>query len=308
MNIVITGGAGFIGSALALRLNSSHDVTVVDAFTDYYDVSLKRKRADLLLDHGIQVKEGDVHLPWFREWCKNQKFDALFHLAALPGVPKSLEDPHRYIQEDIGMTVTVLEAVREAGIRRFYFASSSSVYGEQSGPVREQDATGDVVSPYAAAKYGAEAFCRSYQHLYGFDVTIFRFFTVYGPMGRPDMALDRFAKQALSRAPLSLFGDPVRDFTYIDDITRGMEQALEHGAVGTYNLGAGLPTRLSEIAERLAARYGLELIREGKRPGDVSLTWSDCSAAEAAFGYRPRVTINQGLEQVLSWHEQRIFA
>ncbi|ASI36614.1 MULTISPECIES: NAD-dependent epimerase/dehydratase family protein [unclassified Exiguobacterium] len=306
MNIGITGGAGFIGAALATRLRTSgHTVSIIDAFTDYYASDLKRERAAELTRLGVNICEADVHVG-LDAWCSSGQFDALFHLAALPGVPGSLREPHRYIKEDIDMTVTVLEAAKQHQIQQVLFASSSSVYGEQTGALSEQQATGQVVSPYAAAKYSAETFCNAYQNLYGLQVTIFRFFTVYGPSGRPDMALYRFIEQALRGQELVVFGDPVRDFTYIDDITRGMEQALQARAIGTYNLGANRPESVRTIARSLSERYGVPVTFTEQREGDVSMTWSNTEAARQAFDYTPSVTLNEGLERMITWHLGRM--
>ncbi|ACB62276.1 NAD-dependent epimerase/dehydratase [Exiguobacterium sibiricum 255-15] len=305
MQIGITGGAGFIGAALALRLQASgHTVHVIDAFTDYYDVELKLTRAKQLQANGIDVFDGNVHED-LATWCANHSFAALFHLAALPGVPGSLTEPHRYIEDDIAMTVTVLEAARTHGIPHVFFASSSSVYGEQTGALLEQQATGNVMSPYAAAKYSAETFCRTYHNLYDMNVTIFRFFTVYGPSGRPDMALFRFIEQALDGQPLTVFGDPVRDFTYIDDITRGMEQALEAKATGIFNLGANRPESVRDLAAMLSERFNVPVRSAPARIGDVSMTWSNTDAARQTFGYVPSFTLADGIEQMIRWHLER---
>lgn len=305
MQIGITGGAGFIGAALALRLQASgHTVYVMDAFTDYYDVELKLERAQRLQADGIDVFDGNVHEE-LGTWCEAYTFDALFHLAALPGVPGSLTEPHRYIEDDIAMTVTVLEIARTHGIPHVFFASSSSVYGEQTGALLEQQATGNVMSPYAAAKYSAETFCRTYHNLYDMNMTIFRFFTVYGPSGRPDMALFRFIEQALDGQPLTVFGDPVRDFTYIDDITRGMEQALEAKATGTFNLGANRPESVRDIAAMLSERFNVPVRSAPARIGDVSMTWSNTDAARQTFGYVPSFTLADGIERMIRWHLER---
>lgn len=306
MQIGITGGAGFIGSALALRLHASgHTVSVIDAFTDYYDVELKLERARLLQQNGIEVFEGNVHedLP---TWLGSHSFAAVFHLAALPGVPGSLQEPHRYIEDDIAMTVTVLEAARTYAIPHLFFASSSSVYGEQTGALLEHQATGQVMSPYAAAKYSAETFCQAYQNLYGLQIGIFRFFTVYGPAGRPDMALYRFIEQALRGQPLTVFGDPIRDFTYIDDITRGMEQALQAQATGIFNLGANRPESVRDAAAMLGERFDVPVAFAPARAGDVSMTWSNTDAARQTFGYVPSVTLADGMERMITWHRDRL--
>ena len=305
MQIGITGGAGFIGAALALRLQASgHTVYVIDAFTDYYDVELKLTRAKQLQANGIDVFDGNVHED-LATWCANHSFAALFHLAALPGVPGSLTEPHRYIEDDIAMTVTVLETARTHGIPHVFFASSSSVYGEQTGALLEHQATGNVMSPYAAAKYSAETFCRTYHNLYDLNVTIFRFFTVYGPSGRPDMALFRFIEQALDGQPLTVFGDPVRDFTYIDDITRGMEQALDAKATGIFNLGTNRPESVRDVAAMLSKRFHVPVHSAPARTGDVSMTWSNTDAARQTFGYVPSFTLADGIERMIRWHLER---
>ncbi|WP_270179512.1 NAD-dependent epimerase/dehydratase family protein [Alkalihalobacillus sp. CinArs1] len=309
MNVLITGGAGFIGSHLAKYLiKEKHSVTVIDNMTSYYDV--KRKG-----DHIDQVKKlGDFTLHQFdllneektMKHFKEHSYDAVIHLAALPGVQYSLLNPHEYIDQDIKTTVNVLKASGEIGVSHFLFASSSSVYGNaDNGPVKEEDANGKVCSPYAAAKYGAESFCHAYQSLYGYKLSILRFFTVYGPWGRPDMAIPLFIKKFLNDQPIEIFGrEQSRDFSFIDDIVKGISLTLKRQSSQSeiFNLGSGTPVSLDELITILQEYFPEgKLFERPHRAGDVKHTWSNISKAQEMLGYTPDIGINEGIRRTVEW-------
>ncbi|WP_070121741.1 NAD-dependent epimerase/dehydratase family protein [Bacillus marinisedimentorum] len=311
MKILVTGGAGFIGSRLAKQLiGKGHDILIMDNLHPYYDPVRKRaqladvKEAGDFLFKDENLLNEDAALTIFKEYQP----EAVVHLAAIPGVPVSLEKPHEYIDYDIKATVNALKAAGESGARHFIFASSSSVYGEQSGmPLHEGQAWGNPVSPYAAAKFGAEAFCRAYQSIYQFDLSILRFFTVYGPWGRPDMAIPIFLDRLLSGRKITLNGMGIaRDFTYIDDIISGIEQALAYPFRNeTFNLGAGKPEKMETLLAMLNKHFPeMDVEQRPFRKGDVTETWANISKAGKMLGYKPKITLEEGLERTIAWYKE----
>ncbi|MBN8208529.1 NAD-dependent epimerase/dehydratase family protein [Bacillus sp. NTK071] len=307
MNILITGGAGFIGSSLATSLlKAKHDVSIIDRFSTFYHVERKKEQVDQIKKIGpVKVHEFDLldeekTIAHF----KDHIYDAVIHLAALPGVQPSLTNPHDYIDQDIKVTVNVLRAAGISGVPHVLFGSSSSVYGNQDGPLSESKANGKVKSPYAAAKAGAESFCHAYQSLYGFKLTILRFFTVYGPWGRPDMAIPLFLTKLLKGEPITIYGrHQSRDFTYIDDIVNGISLALNQtGQSEIYNLGSGKPVRLEDLI-RLLMNYfpDANVLDETFRAGDVRHTWSNIEKAEGDLGYVPEIGFEEGLRRTVEW-------
>jgi UDP-glucuronate 4-epimerase len=308
MNILITGGAGFIGSHVAKKLIVDHHLTLVDNLHPYYNPQQKRDHLQEIYSLGkpFQVLQADLlEDSVCKELFDSKPFDAVIHLAALPGVPNSIKNPLEYIDFDIKMTVNLLMHAGESNVKHFIFASSSSVYGNQSGlPLSEDMAKGKVISPYAASKYGAESFCHAYQSLYGFQLSILRFFTVYGPWGRPDMAIPLFIKLLLNDEPIRIYGtNTARDYTYIDDIVDGINRTLLLSKGNeTYNLGYGQPVKMEFLLEHFRKRFPEIKVRyEGKRPGDVNMTWSDITKAKEKLGYSPIVNIEEGLDRTLSW-------
>ncbi|AQQ53453.1 NAD-dependent epimerase/dehydratase family protein [Planococcus lenghuensis] len=309
MKVLITGGAGFIGSHLAKKLLSAkHNVTIADSFDPYYQPD--RKKQQLAEVEKLNLPFTFLEMDLLEEDnCRkiilDGQFDAIIHLAALPGVPASLLNPARYIDYDVKMTVNLLKQASEANVGHFLFASSSSVYGNQSGmPLQEDMANGRTASPYAAAKAGAEAFCRAYESLYGFKLTILRFFTVYGPWGRPDMAITNFVFNLLEGKRIKVFDrNSARDYTYIDDIADGINRALVRpGNSAIYNLGAGSPVSMQQLLELLEVRFpAMEIEVAGKRPGDVEETWSDITKAQLDLGFFPQVQLEEGLDLTIQW-------
>jgi UDP-glucuronate 4-epimerase len=309
MHVLITGGAGFIGSHLAEKLSSlTHPLTMIDNLDPYYEPKQKLDHLDELEKEGVSFAflKGDIlDIDFCKKLFQENQFDAVIHLAALPGVPFSIEQPELYIDVDIKGTVNALKFAGEAGVKHVIFASSSSVYGNQGNvPLKEEFADGKVVSPYAAAKYSGEAFCQAYQQLYGFQLTILRFFTVYGPWGRPDMAIPKFIRKLLKGETIEVFGKGLsRDFTYVDDIVNGITQAL-HTSEGNqiYNLGCGQPVAMEVLLDHLFKRFpDAKVIRKPMRKGDVVMTWSDISKARSLLGYKPTVEIEEGLDRTILW-------
>ncbi|WP_102346197.1 NAD-dependent epimerase/dehydratase family protein [Bacillus sp. Marseille-P3661] len=312
MHVLITGGGGFIGGhVIEMLCSQNHQVTIVDNLDPYYDIQQK-------VDHLQQVSKKGSTFEFIKgdlleeDFCKSvfsdSKFDAVIHLAAIPGVTYSIVDPHKYIDMDIKATVNVLKYSGEANVKHVLFASSSSVYGNQgAGPLAEIAANGNVVSPYAAAKYGAESFCHAYQSLYGFQLTILRFFTVYGPWGRPDMAIPKFIRKLIRNETIEVFGEGLaRDFTYIEDIANGIRLALNHSrGIEIYNLGNGKPVSMERLLDHLKVRFPkMKQMRKPMRKGDVTITWSDITKAQQELGYKPMVSIEEGLDRTISWAKQ----
>ncbi|MCA0986279.1 NAD-dependent epimerase/dehydratase family protein [Guptibacillus algicola] len=307
MNVLITGGAGFIGSHLAkYLLRNNFNITIIDTFSNYYEVKRKKEHLD-------QIKKiGEFHLETFDlrdedktlHHFKKKSYDAVIHLAALPGVQYSISNPHDYIDHDIKAVVNVLRAAGETGVPHVVFGSSSSVYGDVDGPVREEQADGRVRSPYAAAKSGAESFCHAYRSLYGFKLSILRFFTVYGPWGRPDMAIPLFIKKLMDEEEIEIFGrEQSRDFTYIDDIVKGIFLSLyQQTDSEVFNLGNGHPIPLQRLIDLLVDPFpDAKIVDRPFRIGDVKHTWSNIHKAQEQLGYKPEIDINEGLRRTIAW-------
>lgn len=308
VKVVVTGGAGFIGSHLAACLSDQgYEVAAIDCFHPYYSIERKERQFEALTGGRVPLVRLDLlDGERTKRWLAEFRPDVVYHLAALPGVPYSLEEPLAYIDYDIKATVNVLAAAGEAGAAHVLFASSSSVYGDRGNvPLREEMADGRVVSPYAAAKYGAESFCHAYAHLYGYQMTIFRYFTVYGPWGRPDMAIGTFLRRLLSGEEIVVYGKgTARDYTYIDDIVEGMIAALHRsgGRSEVFNLGAGTPVTMEQLLAELRKHFlDMKIVHAPERKGDVKATWADITKAERAFGYKPKVAFAEGLARTVAW-------
>lgn len=312
--ILVTGGAGFIGSHLCERLlERGEEVVCLDNFSDYYDPSLKEDNIKGLLGHSsFHLIRGDVLDRSLLEGLFSSfPIKRIVHLAAIAGVRASLEDPVRYVRVDVEGTVNLLEVAKDRGVEQFIFGSSSSVYGARSqGPFREDDPVEAPLSPYATAKRAGELYCKTYQQLYGVPMTILRFFTVYGPRQRPDMAIRKFATLMLRSEPIPIYGDgkALRDFTYIDDCVEGILMALDHPfSFEVFNLGAGHTVQLLEVVRLLAEALGVEPKVEFLPPqkGDVPLTFADISKARDLLGYEPRTPLKEGIEKFARWLKAR---
>lgn len=316
MKVLVTGHAGFIGNALAHRLlEQGRQVVGIDSYSDYYDVRLKEARVARLGDFEGFIEEridiadaAALHAVFARH-----RPGIVVHLAAQAGVRYSLENPQAYVSANLDGFANLLEACRAHPVRHLLYASSSSVYGDNAKtPFSITDRVDQPVSFYAATKRANELMAYSYSHLYGIPATGFRFFTVYGPWGRPDMAYFSFTRRILAGQPIDLFnhGDCRRDFTYIDDIVDGLLAALEsppdaNGAPhALYNLGNDNPVALRDfvaVLERLLERRA-ELRLLPPQPGDVVATWADIDATRARFGYAPKTDIEEGLARFVRWY------
>jgi UDP-glucuronate 4-epimerase len=310
MAILITGGAGFIGSHLTARLlGRGEEVVCLDDFNDYYNPAFKRENvAPFAHDPQWHLVEGDIR----DEQTVAAVFarfgvEATVHLAARAGVRPSILQPRLYEEVNCVGTVTLLEAARRHGVSRFVFGSSSSVYGVNSKlPFAEDDPITCPVSPYAATKRAGELLAYTYHHLYGLEVTCLRFFTVYGPRQRPEMAIYRFTELLASGVAVPRFGDgsSSRDYTFIDDIVGGLVAALDHPAgFEIVNLGGAHVTSLSELIALIAAALGVEprVDPHPSQAGDVPITFADVAKAKRLWGWEPRVGIAEGIERFVAW-------
>lgn len=310
MKVLITGGAGFIGSHLALKLlEQGKQVVLLDNFHSYYAKSRKLFQLEQVQEAGkIPFYECDIlQKDNVKAVMQQEKVDAVIHLAGFPGVRPSLEIPGAYVDINIKGTSNVLTCAGEENVKHVIFASSSSVYGEQAGmPLQENMANGRVLSPYAASKYGAESLCHAYQYMYGFQMNILRFFTVYGPWGRPDMAIASFIRKLLKEEEIVVYGTGTgRDYTYIDDITEGISLTLQSNHSDVYNLGSNTPVLMTELLAQLEKHFPLMRVRkEAHRKGDVTSTWADISKAKEQLGYMPHISFAEGLERTIAWAKQ----
>jgi len=311
MRLLLTGGAGFIGSHLSARLlRHGHEVVALDNFDPFYDPAIKdRNVAALAGQPGYRLVRGDIRdEALLAHLCGDPGFDGVVHLAALAGVRPSLAQPLRYADVNVRGTLALLEACRARGVKRFVFASSSSVYGAHSPvPFRESDPAVRPASPYAATKRAGELVCSNYSDLYGLDTCALRFFTVYGPRQRPEMAIHAFTRLIAAGRPVPFFGDgqSARDYTFIDDIIDGVEAAVERQPAGhtVYNLGGSRTTTLARLVELIAAALGREPIldRRPDQPGDVPITYADVARAGRDLGYGPKVPIEEGIARFVEW-------
>jgi UDP-glucuronate 4-epimerase len=311
MNFLVTGGAGFIGSHVCERLLAAgHAVWALDDLNGFYDPSLKRRNlAEIQTLHKPFVFiEGDVaDRPCVERLFREVKLDQVIHLAARAGVRPSLEQPALYRRVNVEGTANILEAARASGVTKITLASSSSVYGVNSKvPFAESDPVFSPISPYAASKLACEALGHVYHHVYGMDIVMLRFFTVYGPRQRPDLAIHKFARHIAAGQPIEIFGDgsSARDYTYITDIVDGIMACVRQNlGYEIFNLGGSNPTKLSRLVELLEAALGKKALVERKpdQPGDVPQTWADVSKSARRLGYAPKVKIEEGIPLFVDW-------
>lgn len=311
---LLTGAAGFIASRVAqFLLADGHQVVGLDNLSDAYDVRLKTWRLEQLrAQPGFQFHRLDItDLKALEALWETERFAdcaAVINLAARAGVRQSVENPWVYIDTNVTGTLNLLELCRRSGVRKFVLASTSSLYGAHNPmPYREDADTNQPLSPYAASKKAAEVLCYTYHYLYGLDVTVPRYFTVYGPAGRPDMSLFRFVQWISEGRPVVVFGDGMqsRDFTYVDDIARGTIAALQPVGYGVFNLGSDQPVVLMEairLIEKLVGRAA-QLEFRPRHPADVLATWADITRARADLGWQPTVTTQQGIENLVRWYQ-----
>jgi UDP-glucuronate 4-epimerase len=310
VKILVTGAAGFIGSHLCERLiGQGATVVGLDNFDPFYDASVKRDNiARLIQSLLFKLIEGDIRDKALVKTIFQQgNFDIVVHLAAKAGVRPSIQDPAGYVDTNINGTVVLLEAARVAKIKKFIFASSSSVYGNNKKvPFSETDNVDNPISPYAATKKAGELICYTYSHLYQMNMTCLRFFTVYGPRQRPDLAIHKFARLIEQNKPIPVYGDGSmeRDFTYIDDIIDGVVAAMERcKGYAIYNLGESRPVRLDVLIAELEKALGKKAIinQQPEQPGDVNRTFADVQKAVRELNYQPKTHLADGLKRFVEW-------
>jgi nucleoside-diphosphate-sugar epimerase len=335
MKILVTGGAGFIGARTAqMLLEQGHEVVVVDNMNDYYDVRLKSRRlldlartaggtavpvepksrvAEYLGPH--EFRAGRLHfvetdIEVFNaldDLFAENKFDAVVNLAARAGVRYSMENPLVYMTTNAIGTLNLLDCMKKHGVGKMVLASTSSLYAGQPMPFSETLPVNTPISPYAASKKSAEVMAYTYHHLYGIDVSVVRYFTVFGPAGRPDMSPFRFMRWVDDGAPIQLYGDgeQSRDFTYVDDVARGTIAALKNVGYEIVNIGGGnnpisILTMIGWIEELLGKKAVINFLPENK--SDMRITWADISKAERLFGWKPLVSPRRGFELTAQWY------
>ena len=309
MKVLITGAAGFIGSHLCERLlDDGRQVVGVDNFDDFYDPQIKRRNIEgCLKNKNFQLIEADIRDGSAMDDAVGDSVDIIVHLAARAGVRPSIAQPLLYADVNINGTTVLLEAAKEQRIGKFIFGSSSSVYGNNKKvPFSEDDNVDFPISPYAATKKACELICHTYHHLYGISVTCLRFFTVYGPRQRPDLAIHKFAGLIEQEKPIPVYGDGTmsRDFTYIDDIINGTIAAMQKCAgFNIYNLGESRPITVNDLVTEIEKALGKKAIKEHVplQPGDVERTYADVSKAVKELGYNPTTTIEEGLAKFVTW-------
>lgn len=308
---LVTGAAGFIGSKVAeMLLADGHTVVGLDNLNEAYDVRLKRWRLDQINDHaGFTFRHLDVGNREALEQVVFQahRFDAVLNLAARAGVRQSVEDPWVYQQTNVVGTLNLLELCRAYDVPKFVLASTSSLYGkENEQPFHEDQNTDHPLSPYAASKKAAEVLCYTYHYLYNLDVTVFRYFTVYGPAGRPDMSLFRFVQWISEGRPVTIFGDGTqsRDFTYVDDVAAGTIAGLKPLGFEIVNLGSDSPLVLLDTVRLIERTVGKDarLEFQARHPADVLATWADISRAEQLLGWRPQYDFESGVYCLAEWY------
>ncbi len=318
MRVLITGGAGFIGSHVAQQLiHQGHEIAIVDDLNDFYSPDLKIANLREVRQAGwFRFYEEDIRdESAMRDVFSAVRPEAVIHLAARAGVRPSLEQPLLYESVNVRGTLVLLEQSRMSGVSKFLFASSSSVYGnEDQVPYSEDRSRNLPISPYAATKLAGEKLCFTYSHLYGLSAICLRFFTVYGPRQRPDLAIRKFIGAIGRGEPIPVFGDgsTSRDYTYVNDTVQGIVAALFHDArFDVFNLGNSSPIRLIDLIRLIERAVGREAIIRWKpeQPGDVRTTYADITKARTLLGYRPATAIDAGIEAFVNWHEtSNIFA
>ncbi|HEX3817207.1 MAG TPA: SDR family NAD(P)-dependent oxidoreductase [Chthoniobacterales bacterium] len=314
MKILVTGGAGFIGSHLVEKLvGEGHAVAVLDDFNDFYDPQIKRRNlaavAEEVVIHEVDLRDAAA----VEAVVVRGKFDVIVHLAARAGVRPSIAQPQLYFDTNVDGTLHLLEAARKVGLERFIFASSSSVYGvSKTVPFSEDLHLTQTISPYAATKIAGEFLCSTYSHLYKMRIVALRFFTVYGPRQRPDLAIHQFTRRIWNHEPIDQFGDGTtrRDYTYIDDILQGVMASLGYAGplFDIFNLGESQTIQLKELIAAIEAALGrvAKINRLPEQPGDVPLTCADISKAQRLLGYRPTTPLAVGLPKFVEWfHRSR---
>lgn len=310
MRVLVTGVAGFIGSSIAKKLlEMDFDVTGIDSFTDYYDIKIKKRNIERLAHKSFKLVERN--LIDITDYSFLGNIDYVFHHAAQPGVRASWGTTFEtYVRNNITATQVLLEALKSSGIKKFVYASSSSVYGNKPGIMTEETLT-TPHSPYGATKLAAEHLCGIYNKNHGLPTVCLRYFTVYGPRQRPDMAFTRFIVSALTNRPITVYGDgsQTRDFTYIEDVVNATIHSAKHGESGSIiNIGGGHIVSVNDVLKilRKVCDHDLKVSYEAKQKGDVDHTKADISKAKKSIGYRPTVTIDEGLKNQYEYIKENL--
>ncbi len=329
---LVTGCAGFIASRVTeMLIEAGHLVVGVDNLNDAYDPRLKQWRLDRLRgDAAFRFAPVDItdrqnlerlfaldadqsnihaHSSSFPADIEDWPYSAIINLAARAGVRASVEDPWAYYQTNVDGTLNLLEMCRRFGVKKFVQASTSSLYGANCPvPFREDAETDRPLSPYAASKKAAETLAYAYHHLHGLDVSVLRYFTVYGPAGRPDMSVFRFIRHIAEGEPIVMFGDgsQQRDFTYVDDVARGTLAAVRPMGYEVVNLGGNRPIRLSAVVDQISELVGRtpQVERCPAHPADVPATWADVAKAQRLLGWSPQVPLEEGLRRTVAWYRE----
>ena len=312
MTILLTGAAGFIGSHTSRALlNEGHQVIGIDDLNDFYNPAWKEENLQPLKENKIHFYKQDIRdLEGLLTIARQHRPEVILHLAARAGVRPSIREPLLYEETNVRGTLNLLEIAREQGIRQFVFASSSSVYGNQDKvPFSETDPCNAPISPYAATKKAAELLAYTYSHLYGINCIGLRFFTVYGPAGRPDMAPYLFTEAILTGRPINKFGDGTtrRDYTYIDDIVAGVAASINiDRRFEIINLGNNSPITLNEFISTLENITGnqMQVIEKEMQPGDVVQTYADIEKAKKLLGFEPKTSFAEGMSKFVEWFKQ----
>ncbi|MCD4819407.1 MAG: GDP-mannose 4,6-dehydratase [Candidatus Cloacimonetes bacterium] len=317
MNILITGAAGFIGSHLCEKLVDNHKVIGLDNFCDFYDPKTKEKNIKNIVGlDNFKIIKGDIrNFDKLSQIFQENTFNLVIHLAAMAGVRPSIENPQLYSEVNINGTLNLLEQCKLNDIKKFIFASSSSIYGNNKEvPFSENDPVDNPISFYAATKKSGELTCHTYHHLYDISIACLRFFTVYGPRQRPDLAIHKFARMILNNEEIPVFGDgnSQRDYTYIDDILDGIVKTIDYvdsrKVFDVFNLGESQTISLSEMISTIEETLGKEAIKKvlPMQPGDVNITFADISKSKKILGYNPKTEFKNGVKKFIEWLKQNM--
>lgn len=309
--ILLTGCCGFIGSRVGEKLlkERNYEVLGIDEINDYYDVRLKEWRlAQLQKNKNFTFIRQDIALPEVSDIIRDFLPDAIVNLAARAGVRASIIDPFIYFRANLTGTLNLLESAKNMGIKKFILSSTSSVYAGEEMPFSESLAVNRPISPYAASKKSAEAVCYTYHYLYGISVTVFRYFTVYGPAGRPDMSIFKFIKLIDEGKPITVYGDGTqkRDFTYVEDIAEGTVRGLDIEGFNTINLGGNHPYSLNELIGFIEKELGKKAVRNLQpfQKTDIYATWADIGNAERLLKWHPETALEEGIKRTVDWYKE----